>query len=64
MSEQHVARLFNPKKRISTIGTKNEKGTRLGLLLSYKFIKKHGGTLSINSKEGVGSTFSFTLSNC
>ncbi|MBP6303917.1 MAG: GAF domain-containing sensor histidine kinase [Bacteroidia bacterium] len=62
MSEEHVARLLNPKKRVTTSGTKNEKGTGLGLLLSNEFIKKHGGTLSINSKKGVGSTFTFTLS--
>ena len=45
----------------STHGTASESGTGLGLMLSRDFLSKNGGVLSIESKPGNGSTFSFTL---
>lgn len=36
-------------------------GTGLGLYLSKAIVTAHGGTLAVSSKEGEGSTFSFTL---
>lgn len=36
-------------------------GTGLGLTVSKQLVELHGGTLSVISKEGMGSTFSFTL---
>ncbi|MEK7594019.1 MAG: ATP-binding protein [Patescibacteria group bacterium] len=36
-------------------------GTGLGLYLSKAIVAAHGGSMSVNSKEGEGSTFSFTL---
>ncbi len=45
----------------TTKGTANESGTGLGLMLCKEFLAKNGGQLYIESKEGVGSTFSFTI---
>lgn len=42
-------------------GTKGEKGTGIGLMLSKEFIKANKGQLWIESKEGIGSTFFFTF---
>lgn len=42
-------------------GTEKEYGTGLGLQLVKDFIVKNGGSLSIESKVNVGSTFSFTV---
>ena len=45
----------------STKGTAGEPGTGLGLMLCKEFIQKNGGTLRIDSIQGKGSTFTFTL---
>ncbi|NCU40683.1 HAMP domain-containing histidine kinase, partial [Candidatus Saccharibacteria bacterium] len=36
-------------------------GTGLGLYISKAIIDSHGGTISVTSKEGEGSIFSFSL---
>lgn len=61
MSEDTMSKLFKMDEFVTTIGTENEKGTGLGLLLCYEFIKKHGGLLEVESREGEGSTFSFSI---
>jgi len=45
----------------TTKGTANESGTGLGLMLVKEFLSKNEGHLHIESREGEGSTFSFTL---
>ena len=37
-------------------------GTGLGLSLSYDIVKAHGGELTVETKEGEGSTFIVSLS--
>ena len=39
----------------------NGKGTGLGLSISYRIIEKMGGTLTVNSREGEGTTFTILL---
>ncbi len=42
-------------------GTAKEKGTGLGLVLCREFVEKHSGQIRVESNEGKGSVFSFTL---
>jgi len=46
---------------ISTKGTNGEKGSGLGLYLCSDFIKKHGGSIEVESELGRGSLFSFRI---
>jgi signal transduction histidine kinase len=45
----------------STLGTSYEKGTGLGLKLCRDFIEKNGGWISVESQEGIGSRFFFSI---
>ncbi len=58
---ENLANLFLVHKHFSTRGTQNEKGVGLGLLLCKEFIEKHGGKIAVQSEEGKGTTFSFSL---
>lgn len=42
-------------------GTAGETGTGIGLNLCREFVEEHGGYLQLNSQEGIGSSFSFSL---
>ena len=53
--------LFDKTAPYTTRGTANEKGTGLGLILCKEFVEKNGGRIWVESEEGNGSTFFFTL---
>lgn len=48
---------------VSTPGTENEKGTGLGLRLSYDLVAVNKGTIEIETKRNDGTCFSITLPN-
>ncbi|OQY26923.1 MAG: hypothetical protein B6244_12145 [Candidatus Cloacimonetes bacterium 4572_55] len=61
MSEVRQKKLFRIGERHKNIGTDNEKGTGLGLILCKEFVEKNGGNIWAESQKGEGSTFRFTL---
>jgi len=54
-------KLFKIDSNPTTIGTSMEKGTGLGLILCKDFVERNGGTIWVESKQGKGTTFSFTI---
>ena len=56
-----VTNLFRLDVQTTREGTDGEPSTGLGMLLCKEFVEKHGGKLWVESKEGNGSTFYFTL---
>ncbi|HZL11048.1 MAG TPA: HAMP domain-containing sensor histidine kinase [Prolixibacteraceae bacterium] len=61
MSQKVTAYLLQSEKIASTSGTRNEKGTGLGLALIKDFINKNNGSLEIESMPGQGTDFRFSL---
>ena len=66
MDEEKMNDLFKIDKVESTIGTNNEEGTGLGLIICKEFVKKHendkgAGVISVSSEHGKGTKFTFTL---
>lgn len=55
ISEENMAKIFEPYY------TSKDFGSGLGLTLVYKIIKEHGGEITLNSREGKGTTFSILL---
>jgi len=53
--------LFDKFEQARHRATRGEKGTGLGLYITRQLVELHGGTISVESEVGRGSTFSFTL---
>lgn len=61
MSPDEIEKLFSADTPITSLGTNNEKGTGLGLILCKEFVEKHRGKIWAESEKGQGSTFYVSL---
>ncbi len=59
--EEDMAKMFRAFEQLDSGITKKYGGTGLGLAISKKLVELHGGTLTVESRYGEGSTFTFTL---
>lgn len=61
LSEEDQARLFTKFFRSSDPRVQRERGTGLGLALTHALVTRSGGTISVESEQGKGTTFRLTL---
>ncbi|MCD6020151.1 MAG: hypothetical protein K0S53_3272 [Bacteroidetes bacterium] len=61
MSKQIIDKLFTPQMKTLSETKKKNKGAGIGLLLVKGFLEKNGGEIWVESVEGKGSSFYFTL---
>jgi signal transduction histidine kinase len=57
ISTKVISKIFDPFFTTKDVN----KGTGLGLTISYSIIQKHGGRLTVESEQGKGSVFTIHL---
>ena len=61
IAAEDLGKLFQPFQQLDSTIRRRYGGTGLGLSISKRFIELHGGKIWVESKEGIGTTFSFCL---
>jgi signal transduction histidine kinase len=61
IAREDMGRLFRPFSRLHDRKATGIEGFGLGLSISERFVRAHGGRFDVRSVPGEGSTFSFTL---
>jgi signal transduction histidine kinase/CheY-like chemotaxis protein len=61
MSPSQLQKIFDPFTQADSSITRKYGGTGLGLTITKEYVELLGGKLLVESEEGKGSTFSFTL---
>jgi PAS domain S-box-containing protein len=61
IAEDDQSKVFERFKQVGNILTNKPKGTGLGLPICKQIVEHHGGRIWVESKLGLGSTFSFTI---
>jgi two-component system NtrC family sensor kinase len=57
ISEENMGRIFDPFFTTKEVGH----GTGLGLAISFGIVKEHGGTITVESEQSAGTTFTIEL---
>jgi len=61
ISQEELSRLFSIDGQVKKVGTNNETGSGLGLILCKEFVEKNKGEIWVESQEPQGCKFSFSL---
>lgn len=61
INKEKLTKLFSISSNTTTLGTEDENGSGLGLVLCKEFIQKNNGDIWVESEENKGSNFIFTL---
>ena len=61
IAPDHLPQLFDRFYRVDTARTRAHGGAGLGLSIVKAIVEAHGGTVSVESKLGAGSTFTLRL---
>jgi len=59
--ENKIGRLFQAFSQVDIATTRNYGGTGLGLTISERLVTLMGGNISVQSKQGAGTTFTFNI---
>ncbi|MCL2744281.1 MAG: ATP-binding protein, partial [Planctomycetaceae bacterium] len=61
MSPEQLEKIFAVFEQADTTSTRKYGGVGIGLTLARELVGLFGGTITVKSKEGVGTAFSFTI---
>ncbi|MCZ7356695.1 MAG: ATP-binding protein [Candidatus Methanoperedens sp.] len=59
--KEDMGKLFNKFQQIDSEKSRKVEGTGLGLAISKQLVEMHGGTMTVESKYGEGTTFTFVI---
>ncbi len=60
---ENISKIFRIDTHFTTLGTNNEKGTGLGLILVKEMVERNGGTIIVESELNKGTSFTFSIKN-
>jgi signal transduction histidine kinase len=61
IAPEDLPRLFRPFSRVPDPGGTGHPGAGLGLYISRQIVEAHGGSITVESEVGRGSSFRFAL---